>query len=183
MNFDDLLQRARRGEQAAEDELYRLLMPVLRPLIARMLGQSAAKRVLDPTDLFHTALRRLLYIETCPENLQAWLLATARNRLLQIQKSHGVSRTHLDADGMVSLPESNSPLAQVIDGEEQVINEVTLAHIRQHLPPEVFESLVKHFDGISWADIAAEHASGTKPDTWRIHCRRALEKCKEEMAE
>lgn len=178
MDLGDLLQRAQQGEQAAQDELYRLLKPVLRPIIARILRQSAAKRVLDPTDLIQTAWRRLLKKGTMPDNLEAWLCQVARRRLFQVQKSHGVSRTHLDEDGLakMSLSKSNSPLEIIVHAEE-------LERVRQHLVPAVYESLMMFNAGDSWVEIAAVHAPpGIQTESWAKRCGRKLAECREAMS-
>lgn len=171
MDFGELLERSRRGDSAAEEELYRLLKPVIQPMIARMLRESAARRVLDPTDVFHTALRRLMEQEVTPANLPAWLVSVARHRVLELQRSHGVSRTESQSD---ALKDSRSPREKRPD--EQAESLELLSQARRALGEEIYQSLLHIQEGGSWIQAAAQYAPpGTSPEAWRKRCERRCE--------
>jgi DNA-directed RNA polymerase specialized sigma24 family protein len=168
MDFGELLGRIKSGDPAAEEELYRLLEPVLKPMIGRMLRESEARRVLDPTDVFHTALRRLLGLgdEQCPQNMEAWLTKVARNYVLQAQRDHGTRRTTTHGDTMAETVAAKGDESSAEQLEE-------LASVRAQLGEPVYNSLLEVGYGASWAAVTEKYASAEKSaDTWRKQCQR-----------
>jgi DNA-directed RNA polymerase specialized sigma24 family protein len=168
--FEDLLRRARENDQEAWERLYDYLKPMLKPLVERMLRESAARRVLQPTDVFHSALADLLAQPAPPQDLAAWLWVVMRNRVLQAQRRHDQSRTHSAGAQVDSLLGREGDPGQTVAYDDAVA--WVRQELRERLEPAVLDSLTRVADGGSWQEAADRHAPGTAGNTWMRHCHR-----------
>jgi DNA-directed RNA polymerase specialized sigma24 family protein len=166
----DLLNRYREGDEQAGTELYLLLQPVLRPMIARLLRGSPARCEADTIDIVHSVARRFLEEPTLPLNPRAWLRQVAKNRIQEIQRRGCNSRRESEED-ILALQTS-----QVDSPEEEAIGAEHLGLVRAHLPLAVYESLllVRGRQG-TWEDAWMRFApKAVSDEAWEKHCHRAF---------
>jgi DNA-directed RNA polymerase specialized sigma24 family protein len=168
--FEDLLRRARENDPEAWERLYDYLKPMLKPLVERMLRESAARRLLQPTDVFHSALAEFLAQPIPPQNLAAWLRVVMHNKVLQYQRRHEHLRTHTaggHVDSLLGREEDPGQAVAYDDADAWVRQE-----LREQLEPAVLDSLTLVADGGGWQEAADRHAPGTAGNTWMRHCHR-----------
>lgn len=102
------IDRARRGQPAAVEELVPLLYAELRRLAARALRHERRRQTLQPTALVHEAYLRLLKDEDLSVENRAHFLAIAARSMRQILVEHARARNAQKRGGtrrMVALDE------------------------------------------------------------------------------
>ena len=178
--FAELMDRFRRGDDAAAAELVHRFGPQIRRAIRVRATGTRLGRVLDSEDLMQDVLRTLwerraeadLRVQG-PGQLVAWLLAVARNRRTERQReslSHkrGGKHAALGSAALAALPENGkSPASEIADRER-------LQQVLARLEPDERRIAEARADGTEWADLAAER--DTTPDALRNRQNRAVAK-------
>lgn len=157
-----LLRTAARDEGSAEafERLYRLTAPLMLGIAQRIVGRrEVAEEVLH--DGYATIWRRAETFDALASQPVAWMVAIVRNRAIDVQASHDVSRVgsyHAaiedDPDGMLDRLCDWSPAPD--DSEDQRRTTVWLRDCLSRLQAVERQSLVLAYQhGLSHGDLAA----------------------------
>jgi RNA polymerase sigma-70 factor, ECF subfamily len=98
----ELLVKAQAGDLRARDDLFSRHRAALRRVVARRLGPLLRRRI-DPSDVVQEAqidaLERMAdYVERRPMPFRLWLIRTAVERLLKLQRHALAGRRHIGRD-------------------------------------------------------------------------------------
>lgn len=124
----DAFRRWRTGEDAALDELVRLMSPVLWHVVrATGLDREAAEDVVQNTWL--TLVRSADSVRD-PQAITRWLCTAARREAWRVSKSSARTRPVDDDVLAARMPEESSPESEVVDNDEKAL----LWHALSRLP-------------------------------------------------
>lgn len=132
-----LLERVRRGDRAALDELLSEHRPYLRRLVAVRFDSQLQPRV-DPSDVVQETLLTVAariedYLRRQPMPFWLWLRETACDRLVDFQRRH-VSAARRTVDREVSLPAASSiELAQSLLGTSTPSEQAAAAEMAERV--------------------------------------------------
>lgn len=181
MDFSELIDRARRRDAAALDELFRRFSPAV---LSRLRGQlgPALRRRYDTEDLgqsvFAEVLRDLPRFESDREGaFRKWLTLKARSKLWM------KLRRHLDADGHRRERTWDGELRDVTRADPAVgaaaaDDEAKLGRAIDGLAEDDREVLALRGDGLAWAAIA-ERLGLAGADAARMRYARAVLRLRE----
>jgi RNA polymerase sigma-70 factor (ECF subfamily) len=177
--FDELLQRVRRGESAAAYELVRRYESAIRVAVRTHLSDPALRQQLDSVDICQSVLASFFLRAAAgqydlhePPQLVALLTRMARNKLAmhargQHHQRRDVRRTTNIADGWAAPPDrAPGPAQQAVDRD-------LLSRAYGLMDPEVRQIADCRADGIDWEAIAAR--LGGTAEARRKQFRRAMD--------
>jgi RNA polymerase sigma-70 factor (ECF subfamily) len=180
--FLELIERMRRGEQAAAAELVRRYEPAIRRAVRLQMRDPRLRRVLDSVDVCQSVMASFFaraasgqYDLADPRQLSRLLLVMARNKLAAQARHPRVQRRELAPPrgalgDRVDPGPSASELVDWLDLFEAV---------RGHLSADELHLADRRAAGQDWVQIAA--GLGTRPDAVRKKLARALERVGREL--
>jgi RNA polymerase sigma-70 factor (ECF subfamily) len=173
--FEPLLDRARAGERAALDELFRQLRPIIRTLARRRLHRDN-----EASDLAQEVLLRMARaFAGFRGHSGAQLLAWARSIMARV----------LIDQARVGPPPAD-PLPPDLGGDEGgpasgLLHAEEMARLAKALPrlPEHYRVIIESrlFEGVSCVDLARR--LGKTPEWVRVTCLRAIKQLRKELGE
>lgn len=171
----ELIARARSGDRAALDELFRLYQRYLRVVIRASMG-PAMRRELDVSDVLQetylTAAERFDHFHGADEReFVAWIRALASRKLIDLAR--WIGRAKRRPESQISLDESDTgqhdPIRDVIVADatspsraaERREMTVRLAEALDQLPESLAQVVwLRHVDGLSFEAIAERMGIG-----------------------
>lgn len=181
--FHSFIERIRRGDASAAEELVRLYEPIVRREVRMQMVDSRLSRLYDSMD-FSQAVMASFFLRGGefelgePRDLVRLLVTMARNKLASsarrvlAQKRDG-QRRDLDAP----------LLDQVVDGSDTpsriVARMELIAEARKQLTPEELRLVELRGDGKSWEEIAAD--LGGTAQARRMQLARAMDRITESL--
>jgi RNA polymerase sigma factor (sigma-70 family) len=181
--FQAFIERIRKGDSSAAEELVRLYEPIVRRQIRMQMVDSRLSRLYDSVD-FSQAVMASFFLRGSefelqePKDLVRLLVTMARNKLASsarrvlAQKRDGQRR---DVDAPL--------LNQVADGSDtpsRIVSMLELiAEAKKKLTPEEQQLVDLRSDGKSWDEIAAE--LGGTAQARRMQLARAMERVTESL--
>jgi RNA polymerase sigma factor (sigma-70 family) len=185
-SFDDLLARARDGDEAAATELVRRFEPEVRRFIRYRLTDPRLRRFLDSLDVCQSAFANFFvrladggFDLKTPGQLHRLLLTIAGNKV----RDH-VRRQAAQRRGGPDRAEAGAgPLAAVADsdpgpGESALVRDL-IAVFRDRLSAEERGWLDRWLLGRSWQEVAAE--TGDSTEALRKRFARAVDRAAREL--
>lgn len=188
--FEDLMQRIRRGDEDAARECVEYFEPELRRIARVRLRDPKLRSIADSVDVSQSVFGKFFErysggsnIES-KEQLLALLVTMTKNRVIDLARKHkspnesgveslaGVAREvrHLgDLDAMV---EDSGPSTVVASKD-------LAAHIRTKLSADEFDLVERRNQGQAWDQIAA--SLGKSAESLRKQLARALQRVRDEM--
>lgn len=181
--FQAFIERIRKGDSSAAEELVRLYEPIVRRQVRMQMVDSRLSRLYDSVD-FSQAVMASFFLNGAdfelqqPQDLVRLLMTMARNKLASsarrvlAQKRDGQRR---DVDAPL--------LNQVADGSDtpsRIVSMLELiAEAKKKLTPEEQQLVDLRSDGKSWDEIAAE--LGGTAQARRMQLARAMERVTESL--
>jgi RNA polymerase sigma factor (sigma-70 family) len=181
--FQAFIERIRKGDSSAAEELVRLYEPIVRRQVRMQMVDSRLSRLYDSVD-FSQAVMASFFLRGSefelqePNDLVRLLVTMARNKLASsarrvlAQKRDGQRR---DVDAPL--------LNQVADGSDtpsRIVSMLELiAEAKKKLTPEEQQLVDLRNDGKSWDEIAAE--LGGTAQARRMQLARAMERVTESL--
>jgi RNA polymerase sigma-70 factor (ECF subfamily) len=181
--FQAFIERIRKGDSSAAEELVRLYEPIVRRQVRMQMVDSRLSRLYDSVD-FSQAVMASFFLRGAdfelpqPQDLVRLLMTMARNKLASsarrvlAQKRDGQRR---DVDAPL--------LNQVADGSDtpsRIVSMLELiAEAKKKLTPEEQQLVDLRSDGKSWDEIAAE--LGGTAQARRMQLARAMERVTESL--
>lgn len=181
--FQAFIERIRKGDSSAAEELVRLYEPIVRRQVRMQMVDSRLSRLYDSVD-FSQAVMASFFLRGSefelqePKDLVRLLVTMARNKLASsarrvlAQKRDGQRR---DVDAPL--------LNQVADGSDtpsRIISMLELiAEAKKKLTPEEQQLVDLRNDGKSWDEIAVE--LGGTAQARRMQLARAMERVTESL--
>lgn len=164
---DLLLNRISRGDEKARSELVQRHTPVLRQAVSRRLDARIRPRI-DPSDVVQETQLDIMkflddYVERRPMPFRLWVLKTAHQRMLKVERHH--LRTAMrTVDREMPMPDGSSmALANHLIGRDRAPDQIasrrdTAKRIRQILA-RLSETdreiiLLRVFEGLSNDEVA-----------------------------
>ena len=171
--FSEILQKMRRGDAAAAQDLLPLVYGELRAIAANFFVRQAPGHTLQPTALVHEAYFRLARKEDVEWESRAHFMAVAARAMRQILINHARDKGAAKRGGAnykVTLDESVTPA--VGRGSDFDILAIDLALRKLSKLSERQAQIVelRFFSGLSIAETAAVLGVGTTTveDDWRL---------------
>jgi RNA polymerase sigma-70 factor (ECF subfamily) len=184
-SFADLLNRLRKGDSVAAEELLRRYESALRMEVRCRLGDPRLRRVLDSMDVVQAVLGSFFIRAACgqfvldrPEQLMALLKAMARKKLAFLARQHQAGcrdvrrQQALDANGL-DAPSADPTPSRIVAGRE------LLAAVRARLSEEERQLADLRGLGEEWSAIAGR--LGGTAEARRKQLARALDRVSEEL--
>ena len=178
-DFRSLLDRVRRGDQAAAFELVRTYEPFVRAAVRSRLRDQAMKRQFDSMDICQSVMKSFFpraalgqFDVAEPKQLVGLLVKMAKNKLSHQLRRHGQQCRDVhavvsaDATGFGDLVGSAATPDRIASAREQ------LQRLRERLGPEERQIADLRGEGCEWAEIAAR--LGGAADARRKQFQRAL---------
>ncbi len=181
--FQAFIERIRKGDSSAAEELVRLYEPIVRRQVRMQMVDSRLSRLYDSVD-FSQAVMASFFLRGSefelqePKDLVRLLVTMARNKLASsarrvlAQKRDGQRR---DVDAPL--------LNQVADGSDtpsRIVSMLELiAEAKKKLTPEEQQLVDLRNDGKSWDEIAVE--LGGTAQARRMQLARAMERVTESL--
>lgn len=181
--FQAFIERIRKGDSSAAEELVRLYEPIVRRQVRMQMVDSRLSRLYDSVD-FSQAVMASFFLRGSefelqePKDLVRLLVTMARNKLASsarrvlAQKRDGQRR---DVDAPL--------LNQVADGSDtpsRIVSMLELiAEAKKKLTPEEQQLVDLRSDGKSWDEIATE--LGGTAQARRMQLARAMERVTESL--
>jgi DNA-directed RNA polymerase specialized sigma24 family protein len=185
--FQELIRRAREGDQAAATALVRQVQPDLERYVQSQLNQLRLSPVLDATDICQTVLYRFFLGLTggrfgldAPDQLQRLTTTMARNQVLDEARKHRTQRRDLRRR---VLPLDCDPLGRVADPSptpsRMAAGQELVQEMYRRLTADERDLAEQRRHGHQWAEIAA--ARGDNAAALRKKLSRALERVTKEL--
>jgi DNA-directed RNA polymerase specialized sigma24 family protein len=179
--FQELLRRARAGDQASAAALTRQVEPELKKVVRQRLRGLRLARVLDPTDICQSVLTALFsglaagrFVLDEPRHLLRLVVRMAQNRVRDEARRHRAdrrdSRRTEDAPGgnrVHSLLDARPTPSKIVGGKELV------EEIYRRLSPAERYLTEQRVLGRSWAALGAE--LNESPEALRKRLARAVQ--------
>jgi RNA polymerase sigma factor (sigma-70 family) len=177
LSFQELIERVRRGDQAAADELLRRYEPALRRVIQVRLFDARVRRVHDADDICQSVLASFFvrlalgqYEFDSPEALIKLLGSMARNKIIDKgrradKEGHADQRVPL-----AELPDGAMASAEATPSQKLTVQEL-IHEARSRLSPDERQLLDLREEGLEWGDIAVR--VGGEPEALRKRLARA----------
>lgn len=159
-----LLRRSGEGDGDAENEFCKRLRPLLMPTLRRKLGRgSPVGRLVDVSDLIHTAYRRLAEEREkkgrIPPNLVPWLIQTVTNRVNDLSRRLEVASRHAP-----SLTERLPAAAAAVESGvlDKIADRELTAWAIDQMRPDVHAIYRLRFEeGLGWKEIGKAMGKAT----------------------
>lgn len=187
-SFPDLVQRVRRGDGVAAEELVRAYEPEVRRAIRVRLTDARLRRLVDSVDICQSVLAGF-FVRTAagqfdlqtPEQLLKLLVTMARNRVVDWARHANADRRNGQREVSLDL-ESGEP--RPIAGKDPgpasvVVNRELLDRVRDRLSPAERQLMEQRAAGHEWDTIAA--GLGEQTNTVRMRLTRALDRIATEL--
>jgi RNA polymerase sigma-70 factor (ECF subfamily) len=184
-DFQDLIRRVRRGDEAAAAELVRRYEPAIRRAVRIRLADTRLARAFDSMDVCQSVLASFFvrgalgqYELNAPEQLLKLLATMARHKLAdQVDRERAECRDNRrveegSADTREVVSPASSPSGQVAARE-------LWQEVQRRLSPEERQLVELRNQGLDWAAIAARQ--GGSPDALRKRLARATERIAQEL--
>lgn len=174
-----LLVRVRHGDEEAAAEIVCHFEPEVRRFIRFRLNHSSLRRVIESLDIWQSVLANFFVRVSRgeigihdPRRLQAFLMAMARNRLLDQVRMHQAEkrdarRTTSDQGRMISLADRGGSPSELLMADE------VLSAVREQLDPEDLRLIEERLGGREWKSLAEEF--GSTPEAIRKRMSRVLD--------
>jgi RNA polymerase sigma-70 factor (ECF subfamily) len=179
LSFEELMQRVRRGDEAAAAELLRRYEAPLRHVIHVRLVDARLRRVYEVDDICQSVLASFFvraalgqYELNRPEDLLKLLAVMARNKLADKARRPSVERR---ADRRVPLEELPDQAVTSSEGtpSQRIALQELVCEARRRLSPEERQLLDLRDQGLDWAGIADK--VGGSPEALRKRLSRAID--------
>jgi RNA polymerase sigma-70 factor (ECF subfamily) len=181
--FRELIDRVRRGDGRAAEELVRRYEPAIRRTVRARLRGSALRRLLDSVDVCQSVLASFFvraalgrYELGTPEQLLQLLTSMAHHKLTSHARRQGAQCRDLRRDE-AGGPEGRGVADPRPGPGRQVAARELLEEVRRRLSDEERLLLDLRERGLGWDEVAA--AVGSKPDAARKRLERALDRVAE----
>jgi RNA polymerase sigma-70 factor (ECF subfamily) len=178
-SFQDLLGRARAGDEQAAAELVRRYEPAIRRAARLRLRDSRLGRILDSMDICQSVLASFFvrnalgqYDLDTPEQLLRLLATMTRNKL--VNQMHRQRAARRDLRRVAAGIEAVEVAADHPGPSSLVAARELLQEARRRLSPEELQLLERRERGDNWAAIAAELDGN--PETLRKRLNRAIDR-------
>lgn len=173
---DDLLERARRGDRAALEDLCQREWRPVYGIAYRALGNVGEAQDLTQ-EVFLRALRSLDRYRATGAPFSAWLATIARNRLRDGWRGHQRNPVRLDLAANLPTTGAGPETAAILADERQRLHDA-LAEL-----PADYQAVIRLrvLDGLSSAE--AGRIMGRSPDAVRQLQRRALAALRDALTE
>jgi RNA polymerase sigma-70 factor (ECF subfamily) len=178
-SFQELMQRVRRGEEAAAVELLRRYEAPLRHVIHVRLVDARLRRLLDSVDICQSVLASFFvraalgqYELNQPADLLKLLATMARNKLIDQARRPGVEGQVERQVPLDKLPERALTSPEGTPSQQAVLHEL-VHEVRRRLPPQERQLLDLRNQGMEWAAIAAQ--VGGHSEALRKRLSRAID--------
>lgn len=180
-----LLDEAREGDGSAFERAVRRHLPLVRRTVQRRFSPQLRAR-LDPSDVIQETQQEAFrlrddFLARRPMPFRLWLLKTAHQRLLNIERDH-LAAAKRQVSREVPLPDRSSlDIAAAIMGQEpspsqQAFRRELAAKVRRALARLAEKDreilFLRNFEGLSNADVAA--VLDLNPETTKKRYTRAL---------
>jgi RNA polymerase sigma-70 factor (ECF subfamily) len=185
-DFDSFMERIRRGDAAAAEELVRRYEPLIRREVRMNLRDPRLGRLFDSMDVCQSVMasffiraaagqfdlrKRSQLVSLLVEMAQHKLASAARQQYRQRRDTRRLSRRAEDAVGRAAT--AGPGPSEIVAGEE------LLNRFRQCLSAEERQLADWRSDGIPWAEIASR--LGGTPGSRRLQLLRAVNRATREM--
>ncbi|HUQ71316.1 MAG TPA: sigma-70 family RNA polymerase sigma factor [Planctomycetaceae bacterium] len=187
-SFCDLVQRVRRGDGLAAEELVRAYEPEVRRAIRVRLTDARLRRLVDSVDICQSVLAGF-FVRTAagqfdlqtPEQLLKLLVTMARNRVIDWARHANADRR--DGHRQVSLELDNGDLRPLAEKEPSpvsvLVNRELLDRVRDRLSPAERQLMEQRAAGQEWDEIAK--GLGEQANAVRMRLTRALDRVAAEL--
>lgn len=187
-SFPELVQRVRRGDGLAAEELVRAYEPEVRRAIRVRLTDARLRRLVDSVDICQSVLAGF-FVRTAagqfdlqtPEQLLKLLVTMARNRVVDWARHANADRRNGQRDVSLDLESGEPrPIAGKDPGPVSVlVNLELLNRVRDRLSPAERQLMEQRAAGHDWDTIAA--SLGEQTSTVRMRLTRALDRVATEL--
>jgi len=184
LDFRELMQRVRAGDEAAAAELVRLYEPFIRRAARVRLGDIRLKRLLDASDICQSVLASFFvraalgqYELDKPQQLVRLLEAMARNKIVDQARKQATSA--LDLEPVSPDAESGAPFDTGSAPSERVARQDLLLEFRKRLSEDERQLAEQRTLGREWTEIAT--ALGGSPEAFRKKLARGVDRVAREM--
>jgi RNA polymerase sigma-70 factor (ECF subfamily) len=178
-SFQQLMQRVRRGDEAAAVELLRRYEPALRRVIHVRLVSARLRRLVDTDDISQSVLASFFvraalgqYELSEPADLLKLLAIMARNKLADKARRPGVEHQAGRRVPLEELPDEAITDPESSPSQHAALKDL-LAEARRRLSPAERQLLDLRDQGLEWAAIAAQ--VGGSPEALRKRLHRAID--------
>ncbi|MDY0297500.1 MAG: RNA polymerase sigma factor [Acidobacteriota bacterium] len=174
-----LVVLARKGDQSAMGQLYRIYRPMVRALVWRFTGGAAETEDLIQ-DSFLRAFRSITHFKADRASFQTWLYRITSNCCLDYLRRGKTRRTHmeefylLDTDRDSDLQVSPESLADMEQRQNLVRAAVTRLPAKQRMA-----LVLRHFNGMPIREIAS--VMKCREGTVKRHLYRAVRRLRREI--
>lgn len=184
--FEELLNRVRRGDARAAEELVRLYEPQIQRVVRVRLTDARLRRQMDSVDVCQSVMGEFFLRVTLgqfelssPAELVALLAQMARNKLINRAKYHHAARRDIArqipiTDDSPSIPGREHSPSMIVARNE------LLQACRRLLTDDERRLAEARAEGRNWNELAAEF--GVSPDALRQRHARALDRVAESLA-
>jgi RNA polymerase sigma-70 factor (ECF subfamily) len=178
--FQELLQRARAGDQEAARTLVQRYEPAIRRAVRLRLVDSRLASLLDSMDICQSVLASFFvraaagqYDIEQPEQLLRLLVAMARNKLAVQARAHQRQRRD-HRRNQVAGPDEAEFVAHEASPSQEVAGRELLCEAQRLLSPEERRLVELRQEGLEWAAIAER--LGGSPEALRKQLARAVDR-------
>jgi RNA polymerase sigma-70 factor (ECF subfamily) len=184
LQFSELLQRVRAGDQDAATELVRTYEPSIRRVVRLRLANAPLNALVDSMDICQSVMASFFvranlgqYTFESPEQLIKLLATMARSKLAaQVRHEQAQRRdrrrTNRVADEEQFVGDAATPSREVAARD-------LLSHVERRLSAEERELVRLRQQGDDWAAVAAR--LGGSPDALRMKLTRAIDRVASEL--
>jgi RNA polymerase sigma-70 factor (ECF subfamily) len=183
--FRELIDRVRRGDDAAAEELVRRYEPAIRRTVRARLRGAGLRRLLDSTDICQSVLASFFvraalgrYELGTPEQLLQLLSSMAHHKLTNHARQQGAQRRDQGRNEAVDPEERGIPDPGATPSRQVAAREL-LEEARRRLSDQERWLLDLRQRDLSWDEVAA--TVGGTPDAARKRLERALDRVASEL--
>jgi hypothetical protein len=180
--FDDLLERARRGEPDATEWLVREFEPEIRREAGFLLRRNRLARKVEQSDICQSVMRRLfvgLYAGRFdvaePEDLARLLKQMVKNRVTDAARYWKAGARDYQRDVEPAPDTPRDPVAAQSTASQRVMRDELVAEFERRLTPEELTILGLRRDKVGWAEVAAR-VDSDNPEAIRKRFERAVDR-------
>lgn len=166
-DFRHVLDRARRGDEAAFTAIFRTVQPVLLRYL-RTMGRDLADDVAAET--WVSVVRGLDRFRGDLDGFRAWVFTIARSRLIDARRTTGRLPQPVDTSSELAERADGTDVSAVVD--ELMSTEAALALIGRLAPDQAEAVLLRHVVGLDVAETA--RVLDKRPGAVRIATLRGL---------
>ena len=185
--FDELVDRARRGEPDATEWLVREFEPEIRREAGFLLRRNRLSRKVEQSDICQSVMGRLFvglyagrFEVSSPEDLAKLLKQMVKNRVTDAARYWKSQARDYEREAEPVQDKPRDPIAAQSTASETVMRSELLAEFERRLTPEELTILGMHRHKTSWAEIASKVGSDN-PEATRKRFERAVDRVCEEL--